>query len=176
MVIVGLSLVAGAQNKDNAIVEKYIKDKIKVNVTALDTKITSKFFEGKLYKTKISQDVGNGTSSQGGPVVHVNKGKAINFEEPSTNQEMKILASSLKRNVSLTKEIDILYFEKCLDLLFPISSSFGVRDKAVKEFIVKKNQIIFVRGKFFDKFKAFVVDLDRNKKIKTINYSLEYKK
>ena len=121
ILLAGLCTFVSAQS-DTSVVKAFVKEKIQIKVTPLDQKTTETFFEGKLYSTKVSQNFGNGTSSQRGPVIYVLNGKArILSSELTTNQEMKSMVKAMKKGVVLASKDDALQFEKCLDLLFPIS-------------------------------------------------------
>ena len=177
LTMLSISLIAGAENtNDKKAVDKFIKGKITIKTTLLDKKVIKRFFEGNMYQSKISHNFGNDSSSNRGPVLHVLKDDVIAIQKPSTSQDLKSLQKALKDGVSLSKEIDILYFEKCLDVIYPISTTFGGKNAALKEFFVKGNQVIFIRGKFFETLRAIIVDLDNNKKIKSIKYTLTFKK
>ena len=172
-----VSVLAGnTPAEDKKIIDKYIHSLIEVETDQLDEKVTSRFIDGKVYSTKIIRKLNGGTSSNSGPSIIVSNGKALAIEKNSSTTELKDLMNSFKKGVNLSKEVNVLYFEKLLDALYPISDSFGGKDKKVKETITKKNQIIFIRGKFFKDFKAIVVKLDNSGKIIKIDYTLKYKK
>ena len=65
--------------------------------------------------------------------------------------------------------------EGFLDQLYPISDSFGAKDKKAKAIKKSGNKIILIRGEFFKKLKGYIFDTDASGTILKVDYSLGIK-
>ena len=120
---------------------------------------------------KVREDLGGGSSSTSERLVQVVNGKVSGLQETTTNMTMTGLNKCLNKSFKLNSEANIKTFEKVLDLLYPVGT-FGKKEKKITKAAGKVN---FIRGKFFKKFKGFVIEIDKDGTIKTIKYSLEIK-
>ena len=95
---------------------------------------------------------------------------------PSTNQPCPELQKLIKKRFTLKTEQDAKAVEAVLDALYPISDSFGGRDKKAKKIVRTGNGFTFVRGEFFKALKGFLFETDANGSIVRVSHSLEIKR
>ena len=164
-------LFTGLTFANEKAIEKFILDSYKIKSEKLSPELINKVFTGDFYKVKVIADLGGGGTSTSERLVQVVSGKVSGLQDTTTNMTMTGLNKCLNKGFKLNSEADIKTFEKVLDLLYPINT-FGKKEKKI---INTKGKVTFVRGKFFKKFKGFVVETDDGGVIKTIKYSLDIK-
>ena len=92
---------------------------------------------------------------------------------PGSNADMPALAKFFNPEFRLTNRAQAELLQKALDQVYPIST-FG-DEKPPKEIRQEGTTWSFVRGKFFDDFKGFVVKTGEEGVIASIAYSLDIK-
>jgi hypothetical protein len=159
----------GIPENDNLLIDKDVSTKIIVEKTKIPADTMGKVFTGTFYKVDITVNVDNGSSSDHYYYV-VKDGKLTELENNNENREMKTLFSLLRNDFYLKSDGDVKVFETCLDKLYPLDWS----DKPeTRQHIKTGNKWYFVRGKFFDSKKAFVITLDQNSRITQIDFNLD---
>ena len=165
LAMVSVALVFNTAADEKAI-ENLVKESVSVKSTLAAPDVTGKVFKGKFYSSETKIDSGDYNVFRSTSVVI--GGKAKFLWQTSTDRDMKVLLSCVKDDFKLKSEQSIKDFENALDKIYP-TSKFAKEKQVIKA----KDKIIFVRGKFFKKFKGFVVDIDSKGKIKSINYKLK---
>ncbi len=92
---------------------------------------------------------------------------------PSTDADMPDLKAIVKPAFKIAADADAKTFEAALDLLYPINPDFGPDDLKAKTIKHAGDEWTFVRGKFFDHFKGFVIKTNPDGTIAGIRYSLQ---
>ena len=78
----------------------------------------------------------------------------------------------IKPQFKLKSDADAQALQSALDVLFPITER---DDQAAKTIKHGGNQWTFVRGKFFEKSRGFIVDTSSDGSVTGVKYSLEIK-
>jgi hypothetical protein len=89
-----------------------------------------------------------------------------------TDKSLPVLLKLLNPDFSLKDDAHARIMEKALDALYPVSS---LSDKKVKGIRRQGDTWLFLRGKFFDHYKGFVVKT-QNGKITELRYGLKITK
>ena len=92
---------------------------------------------------------------------------------PSSNADMPALTKLFHPSYRLTDKAQAELLQAALEEVYPIST-FG-DEKPPKEIRQEGTTWSFVRGKFFDDFKGFVVKTDEEGAVTSIAYSLDIK-
>jgi hypothetical protein len=154
---------------DNLLIEKFMKSVTSIEKVKIDSDTLAKVFTGAYYQVTTVFTIKDGTSSCESYKLVVKNGDLIELEDLGITKKLDILFSLLRDDFYLKNEGDAKVFETSLDKIYPL----GWSDADNKEHLKKGNQWYFVRGKFFDSKKAFIVTLDQNSRISQIDYSLE---
>ncbi len=172
---------ASAPGKDEAAVAAEVGKMFKITSTA--TRLTSPAVEkimekgAAIYDVKVKVIGPDGHAVQSHKVKIVKKGGAVSrFFSPSTNQQCPVLKKMIRKDFNLKTQQDLKAIEAALDELYPISNSFGGRDKKAKTIIRKDDSVIFVRGVFFKNLRGFIFKTDKNGSIVDVSYSLRIKR
>jgi len=148
-------------------------------VSSEATKLTSaalaKVTDGVVYNVKVT--IKGPDSRQSSRIKVIKEGKSISkLDSPSTNQSCPGLKKMIRKEFTLKTEQDAKVLEAALDELYPISDSFGGRDKKAKAIKRDGANFIFVRGVFFKKLKGFIVETDGKGAITDVKSSLQIEK
>ncbi|MDZ7634606.1 MAG: hypothetical protein U5L72_09305 [Bacteroidales bacterium] len=121
----------------------------------VDQITVSKVFAGTFHKINIGfNEPGSGVNSCGSDnYINVN-GSEVNMIEPvHMDIECPVLMSLIRKDFYLKEENAAKLFEASLNVLYPLEEA-EIQD--VKH-LRRDSQWIFLRGKFFDDFTAFIV-------------------
>jgi hypothetical protein len=168
---------AEAPSKEEAFVAAEVCKMFKVTSTAKELKSAAlkKVTDASIYDVKVRISDPDGSSSGSSlKVIKQNKTIAL-LERPSTNQPCPWMKTLINKTFKLKTEQDAKTLEAALDELYPISDSFGGRDKKAKAIRRQGRTVTFVRGVFFKKFGGFVFETDENGSIVNVRYSLKIK-
>ena len=168
--ILAISAVYGQQDNDLARIDQFIGKKISIKKEKLDPEALGKVFRGSFYRATPEYAYNNGTSSCGEFNVVVVDGAIFDLENIDETKTLEMLATLLRSDFAIQNEEDARTFELALDAIYPLSWSDKPEDK---KHMKKDDQWIFLRGKFFDALKGFVVSLDENYRIRQIEYQLK---
>ncbi|MBT3200648.1 MAG: hypothetical protein HN350_12115, partial [Phycisphaerales bacterium] len=170
------SAAAPGGGDEAAVAEKVAKMfKITSTATKLSSPAVEKIVEkgAAIYDVKIKVIGPDGRGIQNHKIKVLKKGDAITqFASLNTNKQCPVLQKMIRKDFKLKTQQDFKALEAALDTLYPISDSFGGRDKKAKAIIQKDSSVIFVRGEFFKKFKGFIFKTDKNGSIVNVSYSL----
>ena len=147
-------------------------------VTSTATRLTSpalkKVTDAAIYDVKVKITGPQSSSSSSLKVIRRNKA-VTTLRYPSTNQLCPWLKTMIKKTFRLQTEENAKALEAALDVLYPLSDSFGGRDKKAKAIRREGRSVTFVRGVFFKNLKGFVFEADENGSIVNVSYSLRVK-
>jgi hypothetical protein len=99
----------------------------------------------------------------------------LSLDDTSTTQPMPTFLSTIKKTFRIKSDEDAALFEGTLDRIYPISDSMGGEDRKYKKIRRAGQTVTFIRGKFFDNRKGFVMTLGKDGSVTGISYSLEIK-
>jgi hypothetical protein len=154
------------------LIESFVKSNIDIKLEAVDQTTVSKVFSGTFYKINVGFiETGSGANSCGSDnYINVN-GSAVNMIEPiHMDLECPVLMSMIKKDFLLKDENAAKLFEAALNVLYPVDKG---EIPNVKH-LYKGSQWIFLRGKFFDDFTAFIVTTGANGVVTKVELELAY--
>jgi hypothetical protein len=154
---------------DKALIDNFIKSITSVEKVKIESDTLARVFKGSFYTATTVFAVDEGTSSCSEYWFVINNGKLTQLEMTSSKKKLDGLFSLLKENVQIKNESDARIFETALDKIYPISWS----EVEAKKHMKTGNKWYFIRGKFFDSVKGFIITLDQNSRITQIDYDLE---
>ena len=158
---------------DQAFFDKHVGQFVKLAPKRLTSEALPKIFSATFYNVGVSiGEDGGGTTLT---VARVGD-EIAQVTTPSSSAEMPAFVKLVKEDFVLKTDADAHLLQDALDVLYPIDSRFSPEDVNLKAIRHKANQFTFVRGKFFDNVKGFVVTTDAVGKITSVKYSLEESK
>jgi len=166
---------AVAPSKDEAFVAAEVCKMFKVTSTAKELKSAAikKVTDASIYDVKV-RVTGPDGSPIGLSMKVVKRNKTVTeLDSPNTNQSCPRVKTLINKTFKLKTEQDAKTLEAALDELYPISNSFGGRDKKVKAIRRQGQTVTFVRSTFFKKLGGFVFETDANGAIMNVRYSLK---
>lgn len=137
------------------LIESFVKNNIDVQLADIDQTAVSKVFSGTFYKINIGfVEPGSGVSGCGSDnYINVN-GSDVNMIEPvHMDLECPVLMSLIRKDYLLKDDNAAKLFEAALNTLYPLEEE----EIQNARHIHRDSQWIFLRGKFFDDFTAFIV-------------------
>jgi hypothetical protein len=164
-----------AQNVDSQsqkLIEAFVKSNIDIQTEAIDQAAVSKVFSGIFYKMKVGFiETGVGASSCGSDnYININETTIKMIEGIFMDLECPILMSIIKKDFLFKDENAAKLFEASLNVLYPVDEKEVLNIKHFK----KGSQWIFLRGKFFDDYTAFIVTTGTNGIATKIEVKLAY--
>ncbi len=170
-----LSASLSAQATDGntkRIIETFVKSNIDTQVEPVDPLNVSKVFTGNFYKIKVGFiESGTGANSCGSDnYVSVNETTVKMIEPIHMDIECPILMSLVKKDFLLKDENAAALFEAALNVLYPVEKAEMQNVKHLK----KGGQWVFLRGKFFDNYTAFIATSGPDGKVNKIELVLSY--
>jgi hypothetical protein len=164
---------AEATAEEKAFFEKNMGKLIKLEPTPMTGDALGKVFTAKFYLVKMSIGEEGALTTL---VVARSGNNLAQVTTPGTTAEVPALKALVKPGFKLKADADGKTFESALDLLYPIDERFDKEDMKLKAVTHAGTEWTFVRGKFFDDLKGWVVKTDASGTITSIGYSLNIKK
>jgi hypothetical protein len=154
------------------LIEAFVKSNIDIQTEAIDQAAVSKVFTGIFYKLKVGFiETGVGASSCGSDnYININAITIKMTEGIFMDLECPILMSLIKKDFLLKDENAAKLFEAALNVLYPVDEKEVPNIKHFK----KGSQWIFLRGKFFDDYTAFIVSTGTTGIVTKIELKLSY--
>jgi hypothetical protein len=169
ILILARQLRADDAADDQAFFDKQVSKFVKLQPKRLTADAVAAVFSAPFYNVTI---LGNDGSSTTAVVARV--GDDISMVTiPSSSADMPDFVKLIKPAFILKSDADAKVFQDALDVLYPIDPTMNKDDLAVKGIRHNGNTFTFVRGKFFDHFRGFIVATDDQGKIISIKYSLD---
>jgi len=170
-----LTICLSAQSVDSQsqkLIEVFVKNNIDIQPEAIDQAAVSKVFSGKFFRLMVGFiESGTGSSSCGDyNYVNINESTVKMAEGLHMDLECPILMSMIKKDFFLKDENSAKLFEASLNVLYPVDEKEVQNIKHMK----KGPQWIFLRGKFFDDYTAFLVTTETTGKVTKIEAQLSY--
>jgi len=159
-----------ATAEEKSFFEKNVGKLVKLEPSPMNGEALAKVFAAKFYSVKMSIDNAIITTT----VARVGN-DLLQFHGPDTTADMPELKGLVKPDFKLKTDADGIVFRAALDDLFPIGDRFDKEDAKLNATKHSGNTWTFIRGKFFDELKGFIVTTDANGTITKISYSLEIK-
>ena len=159
-------------SQSQKLIETFVKSNIEVQSEAVDPAVVSKVFVGKFCKINVGFiETGVGNSGCGDKnYVNIN-GSTITMTEPvHMDLECPVLLSLVKKDFLLKDESAAKLFEASLNAIYPVDEDEVPNIKHMK----KGSQWIFLRGKFFDDYTAFIVTTGATGSLTKIELQLAY--
>lgn len=157
------------KDNDKILIDNFIKSISIVEKEEIVSDTLAKVFSGKFYLAYMAFNVDGGTASCSDYRLVIKDGKLTELEILSSKKKLDILYSFLQDNFQIKNENDAKIFETALDKIYPL----GWSEAEAKERMKIDNKWYFIRGKFFDTKKGFIITLDQNSRISQIDYDLE---
>ncbi len=175
--LIALIICAGvsAQTVDSQsqkMIDTFVKSNVELELEAVDPAAVSKVFVGKFYKMMVNfVETGVGASSCGDHnYVNIN-GTAVTMVEPiHMDLECPVMMSLIKKEFLLKDENGAKLFEAALNSICPVDEEEMPNVKHLK----KDSQWIFLRGKFFDDYIAYIVTVNPAGNVTKIELELGY--
>ena len=159
------------QSEDGLIREEICR-RIKIDAKPIDTPTLGKIFYGTFYQIKLSREEPDGSIYGMGKLMLVRVDDHFVIpEDTATNKSMPILKSLLKKDLRFKNMKDAQMIQDALDSIYKIKS---ISDKNAKGIKQKGDEWVFIRGKFFDKYKGFIFKTEDGVIIE-VKYSLRIK-
>lgn len=154
------------------VIETFVKNNIDTQIEPIDPAIVSKVFTGKFFKINIGFiESGAGSSSCGDDnYINLNETAVNMIEAIHMDVECPILMSLIKKDFFIKDETAAKLFEASLNILYPVDEKEIQNVRHLK----KGSQWIFLRGRFFDDFTAFIVTTGANGMVTKIEAKLAY--
>jgi hypothetical protein len=171
MFVVNLFAQTIAPN-DQKLIESFVKSNIDIQLEEVDQITVGKVFSGTFFKLLVGFiETGSGANTCGSDnYINVN-GTAVNMIEPiHMDLICPVLVSLIKNDFLLKDEATAKLFEAALNVLYPVDED---EIQNVKH-MYKDSQWIFLRGKFFDDYTAFIVTTGSNGFVTNVELKLAY--
>jgi hypothetical protein len=152
--------------KDNSLVDNFIKSKISIVKVKLGSDTLSRVFSGTFYKVDAGFAFTEDMTSSSSELFAVRDGIISVIQK---TEDMSPLVSLVREGFFLKSEADAKIFEMALDKIYPVSE---LHEKD-KEHLKIGNKWYFLRDTFFDSKSGFTVTTGPDSKILNISYSLE---
>jgi hypothetical protein len=175
LIVFLFSVCLSAQTIDSQsqkLIEAFVKSNIEIQTEAIDQAAVSKVFTGIFYKIKVGFiETGVGASSCGSNnYINIKESTIKMIEGIFMDLEFPVLLSMIKKDFLLKDENAAKLFEASLNVLYPVDEKEVPNIKHLK----KGSQWIFLRGKFFDDYTAFIVTTGTNGIVTKIEVKLSY--
>ncbi|MFN8241619.1 MAG: hypothetical protein U0X39_12830 [Bacteroidales bacterium] len=159
-------------NQTQKLVGDFVRNNTDVRIEPVDNVATGKVFTGTFYKLIVGFIETGVGSSDCGDANYVNiNGSNVKMAEPvHMDLECPVLLSIVKKDFLLKDENAAKLFEAAMNVIYP----FDEKEKANVKHMKKGTQWIFLRGKFFDDYTAFIVTTAANGTITKIDLKLSY--
>ncbi len=175
--LVSLLFAAGlsAQTVDSEsqkLIEAFVKSNIDIKMEAVNPEDVSKVFTGNFFKIEVGfVETGTGASSCGSSDYVSINGTTVKMPEAvHMDLECPVLLSLVKKDFMIKNDNDAKLFEAAMNTIYPVEKSEIPNVK----FLHKGSQWIFLRGKFFDDYTAFIVTTGEDGSLKKIDLKLAY--
>jgi hypothetical protein len=154
------------------LIETFVKSNIDIQVEPVDPAVVSKVFAGKFFIINVGFiESGTGASSCGSDnYVSINETTVKMIEPIHMDIECPILMSLIKKDFLLKDENAANLFEAALNVFYPVDEDEIQNIKHLK----KDSQWVFLRGKFFDDYTAFIATTGPDGKVTKIELVLSY--
>ena len=171
LLIVPASIAAQTINsQDEKAINDFLKQTLSQDITVVVPDAVSKVFSGKFFivSPKFGFPEGEGYCSD--YFFNVNAGVVVVNEKFSTDMELPVLLSLVKKGFLLKDEASAKLFEAALNTLYPVDEDELPGIKHMK----KGNQWIFLRDKFFDDQTGVIATVSANGTIIKLEVKLGY--
>ena len=157
---------------DKAALDGYVRKMMFLDIKPVVSDALQAVFPGKLYivHPEFKFDTSGNWICQN-IKLYVNGSSVTAIEELTTDMVVASLPELVKKEFLLKDENAAAKFESALNAIYPPERN----DKDQIKHINKNDQWIFIRGKFFDNYKAMIVTVYQKGTILKISYSLSYK-
>lgn len=175
LALLTISAILSAQSSDsqsNKLIEDFVKSNFEVTIEPVEPAVISKVFSGKFYKILVGfVETGSGASSCGSNnYVSIDGGVVKMIEPVHMDPQCPVLLSLIRKDFLLKDENAAKLFESSLNLIYPVDE----KEKQNVKHLRKGSQWIFLRGKFFDDYTAFIVTTAANGAVTGIELKLAY--
>ena len=168
-VILSTQLRADNAADDQAFFDKQTSKFIKLQPKRLTGDALGKVFTATMYQVNVVNSDGGSTAA-----VVARTGDDISIVSiPMSTTDMPDFVKLIKADFTIKTDADAKAFQECLDVLYPIDTTFNKDDLNAKAIRHTGNQWIFIRGKFFDHFKGFIVTTDAGGKVTGVKWTLD---
>jgi hypothetical protein len=159
--------LAAVTPQEQTFISQHIGDLVKVEPTRLQGLALDQVFQAPIYSIKVT--VAGGTQTVLAARV---ESDLVDISLPNTTAAMPRFLKLISPKFKLAGEKDAQAFQEALDALYPIDTDFSKDDLKAKAIKHSGTTWTFVRGKFFDHLKGFVVTTDAAGTVTEIKYSL----
>ena len=158
-------------SQEEKLMDDFIRKNLKYEKSLVPVEATGKVFAGNFYIVSAGFSFLDGVSYCSDFFFCVKDGALFTYEQLTTDMELPLLLSLVKKDFLLKDEAGAKLFETALNTLYPVRDS----EKGDVKHLKKGNQWIFLRGKFFDDQTAVLVTIDAKGVITKLEIKLSYK-
>jgi len=169
IIVLSPQLRADDAADDQAFFDKQTSKFIKLQPKRLTADVLNKVFNAILYQVNVVTSDGGGNNAV---VARTGDDIAI-ITIPSSTAEMPDCVKLIKADFTLKSDADAKMFQDALDVVYPIDTTFNKDDVNARAIRHNGNQWTFVRGKFFDHFKGFIVITEDSGKVTNVKWTLD---
>ena len=164
-----------ATAKEAKALRKVMLNQITTECYLLDAPEITSVFKSKLYfiETGVKFPSGASQTLSKHVVAAVNR-QPVFLDDTTTTQPCPTLTTVLK-DYTLKSEDDAKKLEAALNKIYDLGKYITDDDLGKREVLHEGNTWTFVRGKFFDDGKGFIVKTDNDGKINKVTHSLDIK-
>lgn len=163
---------AGATEEEKDNIEKYVRDRNKINIELLDGEALSKFSSTRFFKVEVvEKKPGGATMTE--TLMLVKEGDELNpLGFLGSTMRCEQLMKVFDKKMIISENEDAKAVEAALDLIYPVDNFDQVHKKIYKE----GDQWTFIRGDIFDNLKGFQFTVNNEGVVTAINYTTGIKK
>lgn len=170
-IVVSLARQVRAQDaaSDQAFFDKQTNKFIKLQPERMTAEALGKVFSAIIYHVKVIASDG----SYANTVVARTGDQITMVTIPGTTTDMQDLVKLFKPDFTLKSEADSHLMQDALDVMYPIDTTFNKDDINAKAIRHAGSQWTFIRGKFFDHFRGFIITTDNSGKVTAVKWTLD---
>jgi len=159
-------------DEEQKAIDAEMRSRVTFEPGSIDSLALRTVFDATFYQVEIKIREGEATSRQKMLLVR-NAGKFVEVGNTTTNRKMPGLLALIKKDFKIRNDEDAATFEEAIDLIYPLFSDRDRKEVARRQ---DGKAWLFVRGKFFDSEKGFVVKTDDAGTVTDVAYYLKMEK
>lgn len=156
---------------DQKVIDNYIRSASFNEVHPILSDTLQRVFSGKFYNVAPGFKSADGSVTCNNYHFNINGANIAELEELSNDKDLMQMPGLLQKGFFLNDEKSAGLFEVAINKIYPPERE----DKGLIRHLKKNNQWIFIRGKFFENYKAIVVTVDPKGTVTKISFTLDYK-
>lgn len=172
VLVSGAAVAGGLSADEQKFLDAHVGSIVQIEPTKLTNAALERVFAATFYKVEVKVKQGEGSQTTDATVARVGD-ELVEISRPSTSEEVPALKKMMSPKFTLKTDKDAKEVEAALDVLYPISTTFGDKDVKAKAIKHTGKDWVFVRGAFFDHHLGFVFTTDAKGAVTGVKFSLE---